>query len=177
MSQDIHGLIKIAQVLKSNGTDGEIVIGTRDISPDDIDIKEPVFIHFDGLPVPFFIESLIKRGNNKALVHITGISSFEDSEEITGRDIYADRNSMEDIIENEDDFSMLIGWTLYAACEEKDEEIGKITGFLDIPHNPCIEVSTEKGAVNIPLHEDLIISIDPENQEIVMEIPDGLLDL
>jgi ribosomal 30S subunit maturation factor RimM len=28
----------------------------------------------------------------------------------------------------------------------------------------------------IPLHEDLILSVDPENQEIIMQIPDGLLD-
>lgn len=177
MSQDIHGLVKIAQVLKSNGTDGELVIGTREISPDEINLKEPVFICFDGLPVPFFIESLTKRGNNKALVHITGISSFEDSEEIAGRSIFADRNSMEDMIESEDDFSTLIGWTLYDAGEDEDEKIGEITDFLDIPDNPCIEVSTEKGAVSIPLHEDLIISIDSDSQEIVMNIPEGLLDL
>ncbi|MDE6872737.1 MAG: hypothetical protein K2J62_11565 [Bacteroidales bacterium] len=177
MSQEIHGLVKIAQVLKSNGTDGEIVIGTREISPEDINLKEPVFIYFDGLPVPFFIESLARRGNSKALVHLTDISSFEDSEEITGRGIYAERSSVEGIIDNEDSFSALVGWTLYAAGEEEDEEVGEITDFIDIPNNPCIEVCTEKGAVNIPLHEDLIISVDPENQEIIMDIPEGLLDL
>ncbi|MCM1501255.1 MAG: hypothetical protein NC115_01130 [Bacteroidales bacterium] len=177
MSQEEnHKLLKVAQVLKSNGTDGEIVIGTREISPDDINLKEPVFIHFDGLPVPFFIESLVKRGNNKALVHLTDISSFEDSEEIIGRGIFAESSSI-DVDYEEDDFSALIGWKLYSAGEDGDEEVGEITDFLDIPNNPCIEVITDNGAVNIPLHEDLILSIDPVNQEIVMEIPSGLLEL
>jgi ribosomal 30S subunit maturation factor RimM len=54
-------------------------------------------------------------------------------------------------------------------------EVGEITEFYDIPNNPCIEVETENGAVMIPLHEDLILSIDPEYQEIIMQIPDGLL--
>ena len=66
---DLH---QVAQVLKSNGTDGELVLGFRDIAPDDINLNEPVFIVFDGLPVPFFIESFTKRGNSKALVRLTG---------------------------------------------------------------------------------------------------------
>jgi len=53
--------------------------------------------------------------------------------------------------------------------------VGEITDFIDIPNNPCIEVETENGAVMIPLHEDLIISVDPENRELIMEVPEGLL--
>jgi ribosomal 30S subunit maturation factor RimM len=54
-------------------------------------------------------------------------------------------------------------------------EVGEITDFIDIPNNPCIEVETENGAVMLPLHQDLILSVDPENQEIIMQIPAGLL--
>jgi ribosomal 30S subunit maturation factor RimM len=54
-------------------------------------------------------------------------------------------------------------------------EVGEITDFIDIPKNPCIEVETENGAIMIPLHEDLILSLDPEYQEIIMLIPTGLI--
>jgi hypothetical protein len=54
-------------------------------------------------------------------------------------------------------------------------EVGQITDFMDIPNNPCIEVETENGAVILPLHEDFILAIDPEYQEIVLQIPEGLL--
>jgi ribosomal 30S subunit maturation factor RimM len=36
-------------------------------------------------------------------------------------------------------------------------------------------VETKKGAAMIPLHEDLILSVDPENRELIMQIPEGLL--
>ncbi len=68
-----QGLLQIAQVLKSNGTEGEIILGFRDFGPEDIDLLEPVFIYFDGLPVPFFIESFSKKGNSKAVVRLTGV--------------------------------------------------------------------------------------------------------
>ena len=175
-------LQQIAQVLKSNGTDGELVLGFREIAPEDINLEEPVFIVFDGLPVPFYIESFAKRGNTKALVRLTDICSMEDVEEIAGKAGYVEEESLPEMSLEEDGYAALIGWLLLApAGEDMDEEsmeveeIGEITDFIDIPNNPCIEVETKNGAVMIPLHEDLILSVDPENLEIVMQIPAGLL--
>jgi len=183
-------LQQVASVLKSNGTDGELVMGFRDIAPEDINLKEPVFIIFDGLPVPFFIESFTKRGNSKALVRLTDICSMEDVEEIAGKAVYVEEDNLPEMSLEEDGYAALIGWMLLAPAdsptssgmkEEEDdiemevEEIGEITDFIDIPNNPCIEVETENGAIMIPLHEDLILSVDPENLEIIMQIPEGLL--
>ena len=181
-------LQQIAQVLKSNGTDGELVLGFREIAPEDINLNEPVFIVFDGLPVPFYIESFTKRGNSKALVRLTDISSMEDVEEITGKAVYIEEGQLPEMSIEEDGYAALVGWILLTPAEifqsELEElpeeepaliEVGEITDFIDIPNNPCIEVETENGAVMIPLHEDLILSVDPEYQEIIMQIPAGLV--
>jgi len=193
-------LQQVAQVLKSNGTDGELVMGFREIAPEDINLNEPVFIVFDGLPVPFFIESFTKRGNSKALVRLTDICSMEDVEEIAGKAVYIEEDNLPEMSLEEDGYAALIGWTLLmpeipdqvgddveTVGEDMEEdtslpaltgnlyEVGEITDFIDIPNNPCIEVETESGAVMIPLHEDLILSVDPEYQEIIMQIPAGLI--
>ena len=168
---------QVAQVLKSNGTDGELVLGFREIAPEDINLKEPVFIVFDGLPVPFYIESFTKRGNTKALVRLTGIGSMEDVEEITGKAVYIEEDQLPEMSLEDDGYAALVGWMLLTPAEDEEAliEVGEITDFFDIPKNPCIEVETENGAVMIPLHEDFILSVDPEYQEIIMQIPAGLL--
>ena len=182
-------LQQVAQVLKSNGTDGELVMGFREIAPEDINLNEPVFIVFDGLPVPFYIESFTRRGNAKALVRLTDICSMEDVEEIAGKAVYIEEDNLPEMTLEDDGFAALVGWTLLTPgmpdqvghddSEEEGDgalyEVGEITDFIDIPNNPCIEVKTENGAVMIPLHEDLILSVDPEYQEIIMQIPAGLL--
>ena len=192
-------MLQVAQVLKSNGTDGELVLGFREIAPEDINLQEPVFIIFDGLPVPFYIESFQKRGNTKALVRLTDICSQEDVEEIAGKAVYLEEDCLPEMSLEEDGFAALVGWVLLTPAgipdqvgddeetvgedEEMDGEdeemglyeVGEITDFIDIPNNPCIEVETENGAVMIPLHEDLILSVDPENRELIMEVPEGLL--
>ena len=170
-------MLQIAQVLKSNGTDGELVMGFREIAPEDINLQEPEFIEFDGLPVPFYIESFSKRGNTKALVRLTGICSMEDVEEITGKAVYIEEDQLPEMSLEDDGYAALVGWMLLTPAEDEEAliEVGEITDFLDIPNNPCIDVETENGAVMIPLHEDLILSIDPEYQEIIMQIPAGLI--
>ena len=174
---------QIAQVLKSNGTDGELVLGFREIAPEDINLNEPVFIVFDGLPVPFYIESFTRRGNTKALVRLTDICSMEDVEEIAGKAVYVSNESLPEMTLEDDGYAALVGWTVLTIGEgcnpdsitEDTElyEVGQITDFMDIPNNPCLEI--ENGAVIIPLHEDFILSVDPENQEIIMQIPAGLI--
>ena len=154
-------MLQIAKILKSNGTDGGILIGVRGVEVGQIDLKEPVFINFDGLPVPFFIESLVPKGTGKAVVHITDVESLKDAEELVGQAIYVEGEEQE---EDEQDFT---GWTVY----DREKEIGEVTGIEDIPGNPCLYV----GEALIPLHEDFILELDPESRILRLELPEGLL--
>lgn len=153
-------MLQIAKILKSNGTDGGILIGVRDIAVDQIELKEPVFIYFDELPVPFFIQDIRQRGASKAVVHLNDVTTLEDAEELVGRAVFIDAEFEE---EEEDDF---VGWTVL----NRGEEYGVVTGVEPIPGNLCIYV----GDTLIPLHEDLIISADPEERVLDLEIPEGL---
>ena len=165
--------LRIARVLKSYGTEGEILLGFRDVDSEDLDRKEPVFIKFDGLPVPFFIESFRTKGASRALVRLTGINNIEDAEEIAGRDVYALPEAVMDY-EGEDGLSVedLVGWTL---LDGDDAVVGEITGIEPIPGNPCLYVSAGNGTVMVPFHEDLVLDIDEEASRIRMEIPEGLI--
>ena len=172
MHSSAHRMLQIAKVLKSNGTEGEVVISFRGISPEDIDPEGPVFIYFDGLPVPFYFDSLVRKGNNRAIARLTGIESLEDADEIVGADIYADGESLGMEEYEEDDLSFLTGWTLM----DKEGDIkGVVSGYLDIPENPCLEINTGNGDdVIVPLHEDLVDGFDENARTIRMNIPDGL---
>ena len=165
-------LLQIAKVLKSNGTEGGLLLGFRDVSPEDIDLKEPVFIHFDGLPVPFFIESFTRKGRDKAIVRLTDIGNLSEAEEVVGCAVYAEEDTVADY---EDDGEMslgdLVGWMIL----NREAQVGEVVDYEDIPGNPCLYVETENGQVMIPLHEDFILSVDPESGEMSMDLPDGLV--
>lgn len=155
---------QIAKVLKSNGTDGGILIGVRDIEIGQIDLKEPVFIEFDGLPVPFFILDLQQKGHDKAVVHLNDVTSLEDAEELVGRMISIE-GEWED--EQEEDFT---DWLVF----DRGNRLGLVTGMEPIPGNLCLYVETSQGEAMIPLHEDFVISVDEQNRSLFLDLPEGL---
>ena len=167
-------LLKIARVLKSNGTEGETLIGFRETGPETLKTTEPVFIMFDGLPVPFFIESFTRRGSVRALVRLTGVNNLEDAEEIVGKDIYVRPEAIIGYEDDDDELTLddLIGWSL---LDGEGHPAGTITGYEDIPGNPCLYIETENGQAMLPFHEDLVLSVDEESETLSMSIPEGLI--
>ena len=159
---------RIAQVLKSNGTDGGLLISLLNIAPEDIDLQEPVFIEFDGLPVPFYFESFTPRGTSRALVHLTGIRNLKDADELSGSAVYADYFEEED----EED---LTGWTV---LDQKGTVVGTVVDYEDIPGNTCLWVERPDGQqVLVPFHEDLVLAADEQAGTITLTIPEGILEL
>ena len=159
---------RIGQVLKSNGRDGELLVSFSGIAPEDIDLEEPVFIEFDGLPVPFYFEAFTQRGNSRALVRLTGVHNLTDADELASAVLYAEDDLYED--EEED----LTGWTVLHADGTK---VGTVTAHEDIPGNPCIWVETGHGERLLPLREELVLDVNETEKALRMEIPEGLLDL
>ena len=154
-------MLPIAKILKSNGTEGDILIGMLDFDASEINTEEPVFVEFDGLPVPFFISDVRPKGSSRAIVHLTDVDNLRDAEELVGREICIEGDWDDS---DDEDFT---GWSLY----DGERLVGTVDGIEEIPGNPCLIV----GDVLIPLHEDLIVSADPEKQILVMDLPEGLV--
>ena len=155
-------MLAVAKVLKSFGTDGGVLVSST-VELESLNFKEPVFIIFDGLQVPFFILDCQPKGGRYVL-HLNDILSLDDAEEIAGRTIYADAELEED---EEPDFT---GWTIV----DHGHEIGRCTGLEDIPGNPCLYVEVNGSEVLIPLHEDFIENAEPQSRTLFLNLPDGL---
>lgn len=184
-------MLAIARILKSYGTDGGLLVSS-DVDLETLEKGEPVYIVYDGLEVPFFISACTPKGS-RYILHLTDICSLEDADEVVGRDILAD-------VSEDADGPDFIGWTVYDAAEAgtagaaggssaagagsaagasgaagrgadpRGRCLGVVTDDAPIPGNYCLFV----GDVMIPLHEDFIVSADPDRRELVLNLPAGL---
>ena len=152
------------KVLKSWGAAGQVVLSLDADDPRDLESEEPVFIEFDGLPVPFFIESVTAKGG-RLLVKFEDVDSLAEAEELVGREI-----GFSDSDETEED--TLIGLRVRDARTRRI--VGEIVDMNDYAGNLLVTVDTQRGEVLLPLHEDLIAEVDDE--VITLEIPEGLLE-
>ena len=159
-------MLRIAKVLKSNGVDGDVLVSAPDVALEDL--QGPVLIDFDGLPAPFFIESCTRRGSGKYIIHLTDVCNLEDAEELVGRFLWSD-----EVEEDDDEAQDFTGWKVL----NRGDYVGTVSDYEPIPGNLCLYLKPAEDAdeIIIPLHEDLIISINEESLTLNLNLPDGLL--
>lgn len=151
------------KVLKSWGAEGEVVISLNAEDSADFTRDEPVFIHFDELPVPFFIERFQAKGS-RYIVKFEDVDSLELAEELVGRGVLLSDEA------DQDDDASIVGMTVY---NEDGLEVGTIVDFDDFAGNTCITVERKGSELMLPIHDDLIIKV--EDDSIFLRIPEGLL--
>ena len=80
----------IARIVKAYGTEGEVMVSFPDGMSDILKTDEPVWLFYDGLPVPFFIQTIQFKGPRKAIVRLEDIDTLADAEEAAGKELYID---------------------------------------------------------------------------------------
>ncbi len=188
-SGELDNPIAVAHIVKSYNTNGEIVVKLSNDLLEDLEKREPVFIYFDELPVPFFIEKFSTKGNSGAVIKFDNVNDLAHSEELVKRKIFVEASSVsQEALEEfaqEDMGAYINGFTL---LDGSGKTVGRISDYFDYPNNPCIEVvlaegvksplsdsDENNGTVLLPFQEQLIMAFDPQQREIQMEIPSGLI--
>jgi 16S rRNA processing protein RimM len=163
-------VFKIGRLGKAHGVKGEVSFHFDDDIFDRVEC-EYLVLEIDGILVPFFMEEYRFRNGYLAFVKFRDVDTQERASELTGCDVYFPR----DLAAAEDEMpilSMLVGFSIVDAATNKS--IGVIEDVNDQTANILFEL--DNGAL-IPASDELIMNIDTEHEEIVMNIPEGLLEI
>jgi 16S rRNA processing protein RimM len=155
------------EVLKTFGTDGELIVKISESVPENI--KEPVFIHIDGLWVPFYFKLFEMRGK-KAKIVFENMESEELAEELVGKKIFSQPKNLSGEFVTE--LSGLEGFTV---IDSNLGNLGQVCAVFEYPGNPCIEITVNGKQVLIPLNG--IKKLESRKKLIHTTIPEGLLEL
>ena len=171
-------LTPVAQIVKTYDSTGEVLIriNAPEFEERLANIKEPVFIHFEELPVPFFITSAVQRSGNAWIIKFSTVRDGAHAQELVGNNIFVEDKTSTEAEDAESnisdeqisDIEQLIGFKL---LDEDGAEKGVITSFYEFTANICLEINN---SIMVPLHNDLIISISQKDRTVTMQIPKGL---
>ncbi len=161
---------KIGRLGKAHGIKGEISFLFDDDLFDRVD-ADYLILDIDSILVPFFIEEYRFKTDSNALMKFEGIDSQEQARDLTGCDVFFPRELTD---EDEGDFSWasLVGFDLVDAQTEK--VVGKIASIDDTTINILFEL--EDGKL-IPASEELITNVDTKKHQIIIQLPEGILEL
>ena len=166
--------ILLGRISKVYGHDGTVNIRLEKKFIEKIPLMESVFLEVEGKPVPFLIESSDYPGGDILRLKFDGYNSIEKVSEFTGCRVFLTENDGS-IEQNHPDFHLLSGYSILLA---DGSLLGTINSIIENPGQMLAAVQVKgKKEIYIPLHEDLITSVDQKRRQIIMDLPEGLTEL
>lgn len=159
----------IGRITKTYGFEGAVVVRSESGITGEPQQGEPVFVITDGIPVPFFIREAFSPAPDTLIISFDDYLTPESVACLRGCEVLAEGED-----EPGDDLKALKGFTI------SDTGTGLTGTITEIIQNPgqLMAVALFKGMeVYIPLHPDLIVSVDKKHKAITMALPGGLIRL
>lgn len=164
-------LTEIGFVIKTHGVKGQLRI-TFNENIKELSVSEALYFLVKGVKMPYFIQQIEYFKDGDALVQLEELNNKEDAEYFTKKPVFGSKDYQ--LEEDEEEVTPFLG---YQVMDEIAGEIGTVIGYSDMGDYELIEVNFNGKDIMIPIHEDIIISIDEEKNILYLRIPDGLLDL
>ncbi|MBQ9470262.1 MAG: 16S rRNA processing protein RimM [Bacteroidales bacterium] len=173
---DTDKLVEIGRIQRAHGIKGELHVvhnGTAHELP-----EQPgwVFLNIDGIPTPFFAEQARQKSARSTIVKLRDIDSIESTQPLLGLSLLVPCGLFPQPNDDEIALADLVGYTL---CTPQHGAMGTIVGFEDYGPNAVFVLRPHGGLPDalIPATDELIVEVDVEEQRLLMELPEGLLDL
>jgi 16S rRNA processing protein RimM len=166
--------ILLGRIIKVSGYEGAVTVKLEKTFTENIPQMESVFLEIEGRPVPFFISGLDYSGADILKLWFEGYDTVEKISEFTGCRIFL-TNEIPEESNKKPDNQLLIGYQVHT---KEDQLLGPISDIISNHGQWLLNViSLDKKNILIPFHEDFIISIDRNKKIVVMDIPEGLLEI
>lgn len=163
---------QLGQVIKTHGLHGEVSIGLDVDFPEDYKNLESVFLLREGKLIPFFIYT-IQVNNKKALVKFEDVDSLDEARVLVKAELFLPATQLPKLADGKFYFHDLVDCQVF----EQDKLIGTVGDVYDLGPNQLMEVLFDEKEILIPLTDGILKSVDVKNKKVLVELPDGLLDL
>lgn len=170
--------LQIGYIARSHGINGEVLIYLDLFIPQLFDEVDLVYIQdARGDLVPARVESFRVQEKNERLLFFVKFEHVTDrnqAEELKSRTVYAERSKINHLLEEEDTSTDYTSFNVY---DEEEQSFGEVTGMIESPAHPILEVATKtEQQLLVPLVDEYIRSIDKASNIIRCKNLDQLTD-
>lgn len=170
----------VGHLNKPHGTKGEFFVWPLTDHPESVYapgvvlmLGEPHAQEPDPDLPPLRIES-VRPFQKGFLVHFGGVESRSQAEMLRGRYLYRSIEDIEPLADGEVFYHQLLGMTVVTLS---GEEVGTIGEVFEMSPADLLEVHGERGVVVVPFLDHIVVEVDVTAKRMVIDPPDGLLEL
>ena len=170
-------LISIGRYNKPHGVAGEIS-ATVDVDVEVLEEFSCLVSEMDGIYVPFFVNACRPKSHETILLTIDGVNNEQDAAKLVNRDIYVLKREYRQESDDADADGYPLDFFIGFELQDSDgTRVGEITDVDEQTENAIFIVTRDDEEVMVPASDDLIVEFDVDKKVIVMDLPQGLLDM
>lgn len=176
----IEDTVEIGKFQRPHALRGELN-AVIDVDPVFLSDGNPAIVEIDGILVPFYADSVRRKGASSCLVKLDGIDSEKEARKFVNVPIRIMRDQLalyESEEEEEGEGAYAEDLVGYSIIDSGSGEIGIVVDVDLSTENALFVVeSPDKEVIYIPVANELIEGIDEEKHCIEMMLPEGLVSL
>jgi len=170
----IEDCFYLGKIVRKHSFKGGVVAKLDTDEPELYKNLESVFVALGNNLVPFFIEESLLQKGNQLRIQFEDVESEEDADAIMKSELYLPLEFLPKLTGNKFYFHEIINFDIE---DVHQGYVGVITGINDSSAQPLFEINANGTEVFIPMIDDFIKKVDRENKKIIVEAPEGLIDL
>ena len=167
-------LLLIGRVARAHGNKGQVIVNPEtDFADERFAAGNVVIVEQAGTQTERRIAS-VRFQQGRPIVALDGIETMNDAEALAGAELKMPASALPPLPERTFYRHDLIG------CDVRTKDgqgIGKVTGVEGPLERSRLVIAKQGGEVMVPMVESICIAIDPVAKTIVIDPPEGLLDL
>jgi 16S rRNA processing protein RimM len=122
--------------------------------------------------LPYFIESAKAKNTGEIFVKLEGISTKESAHTLVQKQVWLTEEEFHKYTAKSAPISFL-GFHII----NENIDLGEILEVIEQPHQLLCRIELDGKEALIPVHQDTLQKIDKKNRKILVELPEGLLDI
>jgi 16S rRNA processing protein RimM len=164
---------KIGKLVAAFGVNGQLILQHELRKKTSLKGLQAIFIEEKKTSfIPWFIASTKIKSDNEIYLSIEGITTREAALKLTQKEVWLTETDFKKFAAKSAPASLL-GYTII----DGDNPLGPILEVIEQPHQLLCRLEIESKEVLIPLNEAFLQKIDHRKKQVIVELPDGLLDI
>ena len=164
---------KIGKLVSAFGLKGELILQHNLGKKTSLKGLQAIFIEEKKSAfIPWFIESTRIKSNEEIYLKLQDVNTREAAIKLAQKEVWLTETDFKKFSAKSSPINFL-GYSII----EKEKELGTILEVIEQPHQLLCRIEIETKEVLIPFQEDTIIKIDQKKKQIIVDLPEGLLEI
>lgn len=163
----------IGKLVATFGVHGELILKHHLGKKTSLKGLETLFIEDkkDEL-LPYFIESVKIKSDDELYIKVEGLTSKEAAQKIVQKQVWLVEEEFHKYAGKSAPISLL-GFHMV----QDEQDLGEILEVIEQPHQLLCRIDWKGKEALIPLHEETLIKVDKKKKLVMVNLPEGLLDV